>query len=139
MIKILQEMDDAPLFSLQNQKLPCKVKSVYDGDTLTVIFPFNNSYYKSNLRLLGIDTPEIKTKNLSEKQAGLLAKEWLTKKIQDKIIYVAFEKEDKYGRLLGVIYEKPGMNDFKHSINQMLIDENLAITYNGGKKQTFHD
>lgn len=132
-------MNDAPLFSLQNQLLPCKVKSVYDGDTITVIFPFNNSYYKSNLRLSGIDTPEIKTKNLSEKKAGILAKEWLEQKILNKIVYINFEKEDKYGRLLGTIYENPNIDDFNKSINQILIDEGFGVKYDGGKKQAYSE
>ena len=48
-----------------------KVIKVYDGDTITIAskMPFENSpYYRFSVRLKGIDCPEIRTKNMEEKQ-----------------------------------------------------------------------
>ena len=52
-----------------------KVIKVYDGDTICIAtkFPYNNELKESNIiyrfhiRLLNIDTPEIKSKNENEK------------------------------------------------------------------------
>lgn len=55
-------------FSLNNMIFDAKVIKVYDGDTITVVFNYNNKYYKWNCRLNGIDTPEIKSNNEDEKK-----------------------------------------------------------------------
>ena len=131
----LESMNDAPKFSLEKYRLNCKAVDVYDGDTITVIFPFAGGYFKHKLRLAGIDTPEIRTKNAKEKVAGIKARNWLRSQILHKIIHVVFTKEDKYGRLMGWIYR-----DIRHqskSINQELIDMKMAYAYNGKKKQEF--
>ena len=82
------------------QKYHCK--SVYDGDTLTL----NDG---SKVRLLGIDTPEIK-----EKQPfALEAKEYTKKYCHEKDIWLTFQEpdgmkneknKDHYGRLLAFIW-----------------------------------
>ena len=67
------------IFSFKGQKIKCKVVSVYDGDTMKVVFPLNNKMYKWNCRLLGIDTPELRTKDKHEKDLAKIAKENLMK------------------------------------------------------------
>lgn len=103
------DMEDAAPFSPEGQILKCKVNDVYDRDTITVIFPFTdvwNSlrpgivYCKDKLRLSGIDTPEIRTKNLKEKEAGYMVRDWLKTQILGKVVWIHFEKKEKYGRLM---------------------------------------
>lgn len=57
--------------------LPAKVKSVYDGDTITVEFTI-----KSNIRLLDCWAPEVKTKDPAEKKRGLESKKHLESLLQ---------------------------------------------------------
>ena len=60
-------------FSIHGNFL-CKCVSVYDGDTINVVFdPFgsNGRIYRFRTRLLGIDTPEIKTKGKGHYSKGL--------------------------------------------------------------------
>jgi len=57
--------------------LPAKVKSIYDGDTITVEFTV-----KSNIRLLDCWAPEVKTKDPAEKKRGLESKKHLESLIQ---------------------------------------------------------
>ena len=45
------DINDAPLFSFEGQEIECKVVSVYDGDTVKIVFPLNNTLYKWNCRL----------------------------------------------------------------------------------------
>ena len=52
-------------------RIYCKVVSVYDGDTIKVVFPIIGSgsmkLYKWNCRINGVDTPELRTKNNLER------------------------------------------------------------------------
>ena len=120
--------DDAPLFTLNGLKMSARVTDVYDGDTVKVIFKFKDIFYKWNCRLLGIDTPEIRTKNLKEKEFGLKTRDFLRSEILNKIVTVKCYEFDKYGRLLVNIY----MNDV--CINDKLIQHGYAKKYDGGTK-----
>ena len=48
------------LFSLKGNKYPCRIVSVYDGDTCTALFKMNKNYVKFKIRMLGYDSPEMK-------------------------------------------------------------------------------
>ena len=59
----------------------CKIRKVVDGDTVDVDIDLGFGVWlrKQRVRLVGIDTPESRTKDLEEKNYGLAAKEFLTK------------------------------------------------------------
>ncbi len=124
-------IDDAPWFTVDGDWLQCKVIDVYDGDTVTIIFPFSGSHYKDKCRLFGIDTPELRTKNTEEKVAGIAARDWLRERILNKVIWIEFKGKDKYGRFMGNLYEKKD----GESINMILVQNGMACTYDGGKKK----
>ena len=72
-------------FTFNSKIFLAKCVSVYDGDTITVAFkPFcdygNNSIYRYNIRLSGVDTPEIRTRNKEEKARGIYARDLLREK-----------------------------------------------------------
>jgi endonuclease YncB( thermonuclease family) len=102
-----------------------KVHSIYDGDTLKLIFPFNGWYYIWTCRIYGIDTPEIKTHNIEEKKKGLLARDCVID-ISKKCPYFEINVIgfDKYGRVLTDI----------PSIKNILLEKGLAKEYDGGHK-----
>ena len=53
----------------------CKVTRVVDGDTIDVNIDLGFSvWHKARVRMLGIDTPESRTRRLDEKALGLAAK-----------------------------------------------------------------
>ena len=60
--------DDIKLFSLENKEFTGKVVSIYDGDTVKIIFKLFNTYYKWNCRINNVDTPEIRSKCELEKK-----------------------------------------------------------------------
>jgi endonuclease YncB( thermonuclease family) len=124
-----------------------KCISVYDGDTINVVFnPFgidSEQICRFRIRLMGIDTPEIKNKNLKEKEKAILVREYLRGLILNKLIYIKCEGFDKYGRLLAYIYDESyslinekgkQFDKMLNSINQILIDKDYAYSYCGGKK-----
>jgi micrococcal nuclease len=111
-----------------------KVVRIVDGDTiiLDIDLGFNTWINNHWIRLEGIDTPEIRTKNPLEKEAGFLAKDFVEKHIEvGDIITVKtiIDKKEKFGRTLGTIFSKEGVN-----INEELLKNNLAIKYVGQTK-----
>ena len=115
-------------FSLNSYICDAKIIKVYDGDTVTAIFEYKNELYKWSCRLLGIDTPEIKSKNENEKNLAIIARDALNNKIANKVVKLHCFDFDKYGRILVEIY----LDDLH--INQWLIDEKYANKYDGGTK-----
>ena len=127
----LQSIDITKIkeFSLNGHKCDARVVSVYDGDSIKVIFVYDQKIYKWTCRLDGIDTPEIKSKNINEKELAIKARDALRNKILEKIVKIECKDFDKYGRLLVDI-----LFDGYH-INKWMIDENYAKPYFGGKKE----
>ena len=124
--------DSIPMLSFKGQRIYCKVVSVYDGDTIKVVFPIIGSgsmkLYKWNCRINGVDTPELRTRNHLEKNLGYKVRDKLREKILGKVVYIVCDTFDKYGRLLVNIYVHG------EDISKWLIDNEYAFKYNGGKK-----
>ena len=131
----LQELEDAPMLSFEGQTIKAKVVSVYDGDTIKVIFPLKDSFYKWNCRLTGIDTPELRTQNPNEKKFGYEVRDILREKILNKIVNIRCGDFDKYGRLLTDVF----FLDSNNSVNDWLIENKYAFSYDGGTKQCWEE
>src|SRR6056300_1723815 len=104
------------------------VTKVVDGDTIDVLIDLGfNVILKERIRLLGIDAPESRTKDLVEKQKGLAATKYLTNRLNECnnqiIIKTKFNKKGKFGRVLGVIY------DDEQNLNLEMIANGHAIPY----------
>ena len=56
-----------PYFSLQDVNTYGRLVDIYDGDTVKVILPVMDRYFKFDVRLNGIDTCEIKSHNIENK------------------------------------------------------------------------
>ena len=123
--------DGVPEFSLKDTTKQAKVVSVYDGDTVKIVFPLQEKLYKWNCRLAGVDTPELRTRNKLEKAHGYLVRDKLREKILNKVVTVKCFEFDKYGRLLISIY----CDDDNVSVNKWLIDNDYAFKYDGGTKK----
>ena len=104
----------------------------------------STSIKKERVRVAGIDTPEKRTRDLEEKALGIDATNYLKKKLEDTIagddeLTIRTELKGgmgKYGRLLGWLYV--GESDV--SINEQMIDEGYAWSYDGGtKKKDFEE
>jgi micrococcal nuclease len=115
--------------SFKGEEKLAKCVSVYDGDTVRVVFPIHKTLYKWNCRLNRIDTPELKTNNVLEQSFGYEVRDKIREKILNKMVTIKCDNFDKYGRLLAEIYID-GI-----SINQWLIDNKYAFEYDGGTKK----
>lgn len=110
-----------------------KVVKVYDGDTITIAtyLAFASSApvcYKFQVRLNGIDTPEIKGSSFAEKELAKRARDVLSDKLMGKIVELRNVSLEKYGRLLADVY----CNGV--CMNTMMIEGGYAVKYDGGAK-----
>lgn len=115
-------------------KYKAKVNRIIDGDSiiLDIDLGFNTWLNNQSIRLHGIDTPETRTRDLLEKQQGLLAKNRVLELLNpgDTVtIETILDKYEKFGRILGKIKLLNGID-----LNQLLIEERLAVEYYGQSK-----
>ena len=120
-------------FSFEGETKVAKVVSVYDGDTVKVVFPVLRKLFKFNCRISGVDTPEIRTRNKEEKKYGLMVRDKLREKILNKVVTIKCGDFDKYGRLLIDIKERGALTE--ETVSEWLVKNNYAFEYDGGTKQ----
>jgi len=117
-----------------------EINKVLDGDTIDVTIDLGfDLYKKERVRIAGVDTPEKRTRNLEEKALGIDATNWLKDKLEvavagDDDLVIRTELDGgvgKYGRLLGWLY----IGDSNLSLNEQMITEGYAWSYDGGTKQ----
>ena len=109
--------------------------AIIDGDTLDVLADLGFGVkIECRLRLVGINTPESRTRNLEEKTLGLAAKAFLKEVIaeSDSIEFLSHER-GKYGRVLATLYAVKGGK--KTDINKLMVREGHAREYHGGKRE----
>lgn len=122
--------------SLNLYHYKAEVLSVYDGDTVTVMIDQGMKHFaRVKVRLIGINTPELRTKDLEEKARGYAAKDFLKELIEGKTVIINTVKKGKFGRWLGVIwlYEED-MDQLGESVNDLMIKNGHAVAYFGGAR-----
>lgn len=130
---------DTTIFSLENYKTFGKVVSEYDGDSVDIVMFINeddDEPRRFKCRLNGIDCAEKRSKDEYEQIHAIRALNYVREYCHGKIVYIHCHKFDKYGRLLVDIYRN--IVD-KKSLNDLLVEMNLACVYKGGKKRPFRD
>lgn len=144
---------DTPEFSLLGTKTWARVVYVYDGDSPTIILPLLGQMYRFATRVYGIDTSEMKSKDVANKERAIKAKYRLIELITGTtsplpltaskkeikaffaqstyLVWVECLEMDKYGRVL--IKMKSTPEDSK-TFADILIEEKLAYPYFGDTK-----
>ena len=109
------------------------VVKVVDGDTVDVDIDlgFGMSYKKQRVRMVGIDTPESRTRDLVEKKFGKASKAHLKSILEAGDIELVSHDKVKFGRILGDLFI--GSSTF--SVNQQMINDHHAVAYTGGNKE----
>jgi micrococcal nuclease len=109
------------------------VTKVYDGDTITVDIDlgFDVVLHDQKIRLYGINTPEIRTRDDEEKKRGYEAKQALCMLILDKwvTIHTHQDKKGKFGRWLGEIIVTSSTDEPPINVNRWLVESGHAKTY----------
>lgn len=104
----------------------------HDGDTITVDIPGIHPLIGKNIgvRVRGLDTAEVSTKNLCEKRVGKFTKEQVEVLLKKaKRIDLVNVSREKYFRILADV-----KIDGK-SLSEHLLKSGLAYSYDGGKKR----
>jgi len=117
---------------------------VVDGDTVDVDIDLGFGIWMKDerVRIMGIDTPESRTRDLVEKKFGLAAKKRITELLGEGTVVlktqVARNGEDmkgKFGRILGdfEVYYAP--EDRQMKVSEIMCLEGHAVAYFGGSKE----
>ncbi len=126
--------------TLENNVYYAKIVHIYDGDSMHVVFKEFDNFYRWTCRIMGVDTPELRTRNENEKALGYKVRDILREKLLNKIVKIKCEKFDKYGRLLIDVYipnEMKRENAKTGMLSEWLIDNQYAYEYDGGTKQNW--
>lgn len=116
-------------------KYNVKITKVVDGDTVDVDIDlgFGVWLHKERVRIMGIDTPESRTRDRVEKLFGLASKAKLTELLplgsKQVLVVEEYDAKGKFGRILG---------DFEIEdtrVTNILIEEGHAVAYFGGNKE----
>ena len=129
---LLASMTSATAFGLSIELREYKDRVCYDGDTCYVIIKaLPEKLEKMSIRVLGIDTPEIRGKCAEEKELALKARIFANKVFRsaNKIEFKNLQWGKYGGRLLSDVY----LDDKLYS--KMIIDEGLARPYDGKTKK----
>ena len=116
-----------------------RVVRVVDGDTLDVVIDLGfDIHHKQRVRLVGVNTPESRTKDLEEKALGLLAKsytdDWCVGCGNNVFIHTTKDGTGKFGRLLATVYSDENKTA---CLNEDLVDSGHAKIYDGGKRDSW--
>ncbi len=127
------------------------VEKVVDGDTIDAVIDLGFDVgLRTRIRLLGMDTPESRTRNLEEKFYGKLSSSalkswvhWAVVSDRDDIeIQLRCPEEDsrgKFGRILGELWINCTADGEEFSgwtnINKWMCENGYAVGYFGGSKE----
>jgi len=120
------------------------IRYVVDGDTVDVDIDLGFGVWlrDQRVRLYGIDTPESRTRDLTEKLFGFAAKDFVKDYLpigstQVLKTFIGKDGEDmrgKFGRILGDFF----INDGKMLVKTM-ITEGYGVAYNGQSKTVIQE
>ena len=116
----------------------CKVVKVIDGDTVDVDIDLGFGIWQMDerVRIMGIDTPESRTRDKVEKAFGLAAKEKLKvllkgrPTLKTQINKHGEDMKGKFGRILGDFRAPNG-----DLVTDIMIAEGHCVAYFGGSKE----
>lgn len=105
---------------------------VVDGDTVDVTIDLGfEVFVKERVRLAGIDAPEVRTRDLFEKEKGKISTLWLEQRCWDAkfdgipiiLRTTQYNPRGKFGRCIGTLH----INEV--NINEEMLEKGLAEEY----------
>lgn len=135
-IEFLEKIDPktVPKVPFQDKIIYARIEEIYDGDTVKIIILLGDVAVKLSLRILGIDTPEIKHADgrlPEEHTAAIKVRDYMKTLFPKNIAKICIRDWDKYGgRVLGELFLETGEN-----VAEILIHQGWARPYRGEKKK----
>lgn len=114
-----EEKENKKETEVEDKKLiEVELIEVVDGDTMKILL----NGKEETIRLLLVDTPEVKHPRLGEQPFGKEASSFANETLKDGIFYIEVDvsERDKYGRLLCYLYKNDEM------FNELLLENGLA-------------
>jgi len=119
-----------------------EIVRVVDGDTVDVNIDLGFGVWlrKERVRMMGIDTPESRTRDKVEKKFGLAAKQALkellgkTAVLRTQIAKDGEDKKGKFGRILGDFDVYDTDTGTWKGATEILVERGHAVPYFGGSK-----
>ena len=119
------------------------IVKVIDGDTVDVDIDLGFGIVLSDerVRIMGIDTPESRTRDKVEKKFGLAAKARLkqllgkTCTLKTQINKNGEDMKGKFGRILGDFDVYDNKTDSWQPVTKVLVSEGHAVPYHGQNKE----
>jgi len=119
-----------------------KLLKVVDGDTVDVDIDLGFGVWLKDerVRIMGIDTPESRTRDKVEKVFGLASKDRLKELLGKDCTLKTFAAKDgedmkgKFGRILGDFYVYYPAEDREVLVTEIMIKEGHAVKYHGQNK-----
>jgi len=109
-----------------------KVIKVYDGDSFSVeAYLWPGITAKTKVRVIGVDTPEIRGKCEAEKRKAIEARDYVKGLILGEVVFLENVKHGKYaGRVVADVKLEGGDN-----LAAMIISQGLGREYHGGARE----
>lgn len=123
---------------MQTNEYDVKLLKVVDGDTVDVDINlgFGVTLTDERVRIIGIDTPESRTRDKVEKLFGVAAKNRLKELLKKGAKLITTEDKSgedmkgKFGRILGDFRTEDG-----RLVTEVMISEGHCVPYFGGSKE----
>lgn len=120
-----------------------KLVKVVDGDTVDVDIDLGFGIWlkKERVRIMGIDTPESRTRDKVEKVFGLAAKKRLKELLgkspvlKTQVDRSGEDKKGKFGRILGDFDVYDAATDAWRPATVVMAEEGHCVPYFGGSKE----
>ena len=122
----------------------CKILRVVDGDTVDIDIDLGFGIWmaKERVRMMGIDTPESRTRDKVEKKFGLASKEYVKaylpigsmQVLKTEIDKSGEDKKGKFGRILGDFLVYDAKQDAQKKLTEIMISQGYGVAYHGQNK-----
>jgi micrococcal nuclease len=107
------------------------VTNIVDGDTIDAVVDMGFRLKSElRLRLLGVNTPELHSKDLAERTAAQNAKKYVDSTVLGKEVVIRTEKADAFGRYLADVFYVNSAG-LQRNLNDDLISLGFAVPFKG--------
>ena len=124
----------APAASMLKGPVEARVLSVLDGDTFVAeaqVWP--GQFVRVNVRIRGVDAPEMRSRCATERYAATRARELLSELLDEEIVAISNIGGAKYyGRVLADVVTAQG-----EVVSQVLLERGVVRPYRGGKRRSW--
>lgn len=125
----IRKIDSFPYSSVKI----ARVYDAYDADTISIMFK-HHTIIAMKLRIVGIDSPEIRSKNQKLREYAIESRDYIRNLLVGNVFDCCINKWDKYGgRVLGDLYITDNSGR-RVRLSEHLIEIKYAVPYMGGVK-----